>query len=167
MGCCTVSRERSATTERIQVLRATTYFVALLVVSTAALLAFVDSLSPTVTRIAYTAFGVVIAAVLVLLVHQPIGRMSVFSAILLALAFIIPETFVHETFNSAQCIGSTTPCDLAPINHPGLRLAIAAVLLFASLVSAAVGLFRSSRLSHTRDLRRRSLAHRRRARSVG
>jgi hypothetical protein len=143
------------------------YFVALLVASTATLLAFVASSLPDVTRITLAAFGVVIAAMLVLLVHQPIGRMSAISAILVALAFILPASLVHETSRGGLCGGGPTPCDPGMNSHMGLRVGLMAVLLFASLVSAAVGLFRSSRLTHTPDLRRRSLAHRRRARSVG
>lgn len=129
----------------MQVLRATTYFVALLVASTAGLLAFVDSYESAAARIAFAALGLVIAAVMVLWVHQPIGRMSVSSAILLILAFIAPTTLVHETFNTALCRGSTTPCTPTPNSHLGLRLGLAAVLLSAALVTAAVGLFRSSR----------------------
>jgi hypothetical protein len=163
-----VSREQSATTGRMQVLRATTYFVGLLVASTATLLAFADSSLPDVTRITLAAVvGLVIVAVLMLLVHQPIGRMSAVSAILVALAFILPATLVHETSKGGLCGGGPTPCDPGMNSHVGLRVGLMAVLLFASLVSAAVGLFRSSRLTHTPDLRRRSLAHRRRARSVG
>jgi hypothetical protein len=151
----------------MQVLRATTYFAALLIVSTAALLAFVASSLPDATRITLAAFGLVIAAVLVLLVHQPIGHMTAASAIFVALAFILPATLVHETSRGGLCGGGPTPCDPGMNSHMGLRVGLMAALLLASLVSAAVGLFRFSRLTHTPDLRRRSLAHRRRARSVG
>ena len=129
----------------MRVLRATTYFLALLVASTAALLAFVASSLPNATRITLAAFGVAIAAVLVLLVHQPIGRMTAASVILFAMAFIVPKLFVHETWNAALCRGSSTPCTPTPNSHMGLRLGLAAVLLSAALVTAAVGLIRSSR----------------------
>lgn len=128
----------------MRVLRATTYFLALLVASTAALLAFVASSLPDATRIALAAIGVVIAAVLVLLVHQPIGRMTAASVILFAMTFVVPKIFVHETFSSAHCVRGV-PCDPVPSSHPGLRLALAGVLLFISLMTAAVGLIRSSR----------------------
>jgi hypothetical protein len=140
-----VSPDSSRTILRFQVLRATTYFAALLVVSTAALLAFVASSLPDATRITFAAFGVVIAAVMVLLVHQPIGRMTAASVVLFAMAFVVPKFFVHETLNAALCRGSSTPCTPMPNSHPGLRLGLAAVLLSAALVTAAMGRFRSSR----------------------
>lgn len=136
-----MSPERSASNGSIQVLRGATYFLALLVVSTGALLAFVASV------LAFAAFGLVIAAVLVLLVHQPVGRMTVSTAILLALAFIVPATFVHETPDTTGCAGAMNPCDPAMNSHWGLRLGLAAVLLFAAFVTAAVGSVRSSRLT--------------------
>ena len=142
----------------MQVLRATTYFLALLVASTAALLAIVASSLPDATRITLAALGVVIAAVLVLLIHQPIGRMTAASVILFAMAFIVPKFFVHETLNVALCRGSSTPCTPMPNSHPGLRLGLATVLLSAALITAAVGRFRSSRLTSKPIPRRRSLA---------
>ena len=152
-----MSPDSSRTILRFQVLRATTYFAALLLVSTAGLLAFVDSYDPAPARIAFAALGLVIAAVMVLWVQQPIGRMTVSSAILVLLAFTAPSILVHETFNTALCRGSTTPCTPTPNSHLGLRLGLAAILLFAALTTAAVGRFRASRLS-TPIPRRRSLA---------
>jgi preprotein translocase subunit SecY len=128
----------------IQVVRGATYFLALLAAGTGALLASVDSTSPVVTRIAYAAFGLVIAAVWVLWVHQSISRVSVSSAILLVLAFVVPATFVHETFDSTGCVRGV-PCDPVPNLHRGLRFGLATVLLFAALVTAAAGWVRSSR----------------------
>jgi hypothetical protein len=140
-----VGPEHAPPSGTLQVLRAGTYFVALLVVSTGALLAFVASILPTPTRITLAAFGLIVAVVLVLLVRQTIGRMTASSAILLALAYIAPKVLVQETFNTALCRGSMSPCHPTPNSHPGLRLGLAAVLLFAALVTAAVGAFRSSR----------------------
>jgi hypothetical protein len=153
-----VSPEPSRTSWRIQVLRATTYLAALLVVSTAALLALVASSLPDVTRITLVAFGVTIAAVLVLLVHQPIGRMSVVSTILAALAFIVPATLVHETSRGGLCGGGPTPCDPGMNSHMGLRLGLMAILLFAAFITAGVGVIRSSRLPNAPHLRLRELA---------
>ncbi len=147
-----VSTQQAASIGGIQVLRATTHFVALLIASTGALLAYVASV------LAYGAFGVVIAAVLVLLVHQPIRAMTVESVIFLALAFIAPSAFVHVTYNTAACRGSTTPCDPAPNNRLGLLLVLTAILLGAALVTAAVGCVRSSRLTHAPRRRIRRLA---------
>ena len=135
----------------MQVLRATTYFVALLVASTAALLAYVSSV------FAYAAFGLIIAALLVLWVHQPISSMTVLSVVLLPLAFIVPATLVRVTFSSAGCVEGV-PWYPAPNLHGGLRLGLAAVLLSAALVTAAVGLFRSSRRTYAPPPRRRTLA---------
>jgi hypothetical protein len=137
-----VSTQQAASIGAIQVLRATTYFVALLIASTAALLAYVSSV------FAYAAFGLIIAAVLVLLVHQPIGLMTVTSVILVALAFIVPATSVHTTFSSSGCVDGV-PCDPAPNLHEALRLGLAAILFSAALVTAAGGLFRSFRLTHS------------------
>ncbi len=142
-----MSLEQSRTSWRIQVLRATTYFGALLVVSTAALLALVASSLPDVTRITLAAFGVTIATVLVLLVHQPIGRMSAVSTILVALAFILPATLIHETSRGGRCGGGPTPCDPGMNSHMGIRLGLMAILLLAALIAAGVGVIRSSRLA--------------------
>lgn len=133
------------------ILRGTTYFLALLVASTAGLLASVSS------ELFYVAFGLIIAAVMVLWAHQPISRMTTISAVLLALAFIVPATLVEETFSSAHCVEGV-PCDPLPNSHPELRMGIGAVVLLSSLVVAVVGLFRSSRIDHTPLPRRRSLA---------
>jgi hypothetical protein len=145
-----VSTQQAASIGTVQVLRATTYFVALLIASTAGLLAYVSSV------LAFAAFGLVIAAVLVLLVHQPISRVTAVSALLVALAFIAPATLVHVTYSSAGCVDGV-PCDPAPNLHWGLRFGLTALLLCAALVAAAVGLFRSSRLTHRPHHRRRSL----------
>jgi hypothetical protein len=139
-----VTAQQRASNGSIQVLRGATYFLALLVVSTGALLAFVSSI------LAHAAFGLVIAALLVLLVHQPLGRMTVSTAILLALAFIVPATFVHETPDTTGCAGAINLCDPAMNSHLGLRLGLAAALLFAAFVTAAVGSVRSSRLTDRR-----------------
>ena len=147
-----MSPEQSATIGRIQVLRGATYFIAILVASTGALLAYVASV------LAYAAFGVVIAAVLVLLVHQPIRHMTVASVIFVALAFIAPSAFVHQTFNTAGCRGAVTPCTPTPNSHLGLKMGLASSLLAAALVTAAVGWVRSSRLTHASHGRLRRLA---------
>ena len=72
-----MSTQQAASIRASQVLLATTYFVALLVASTAGLLAYASSV------LAYAAFGLVIAAVLVLLARQRISRMTAASVILL------------------------------------------------------------------------------------
>jgi hypothetical protein len=146
-----VSTQQASSIGALQVLRATTYFVALLVASTAALLAYVSSV------FAYAAFGLIIAVLLVLLVHQPISSTTVSSVVLLALAFIVPATLVHVTFSSAGCVEGV-PCDPVPNLHGGLRLGLAAVLLSAALATAAVGLFRSSRRKDSSHPRPRTLA---------
>ena len=148
----------SRTSWRIEVLRATTYFAALLVVSSAALLALVASSLPDVTRITLAAFGVTIAAVLVLLVHQPIGHMSVVSTILVALAFILPAILVHETSGGGLCGGGPTPCDPGMNSHMGLRLGLMAILLFGALIAAGVGAIGSSRLTNAPHPRLHELA---------
>jgi hypothetical protein len=153
-----VSSGWSATTGRIQVLRAATYFAALLVASTAALLAFVASSLPDVTRITFAAFGLVIASVLVLLAHQPIGRMSAISAIVVTLAFILPATLVHETSGGGLCGGGPTPCDPGMNSHMGLRLGLMAILLFGALIAAGVGAIGSSRLTNAPHPRLHELA---------
>jgi hypothetical protein len=136
-----VSSGKAAPTGRVQVLRVATYFLALLVVSTAVLLAYVSSV------LAFGAFGVLIGVVLVLLVHQPITRVTAASAILLALAFVVPATLVHETFRSDHCIQGV-PCDPVPDFNWELRRGLAAALLSAGLVMASIGSFRSSRHTH-------------------
>ena len=70
--------------------------------------------------------------------------MAMSSAILLLLAFVVPATLVHETWDSTHCL-SGVPCDPAANLHTGLRFGIAAVLLFASLLTAVAGVLRSPR----------------------
>ena len=113
------------------------YLASFLIISTAALLSYVSSV------LVYAAFGLVIAAVLIILTHQPLGRIAALTAILLILSFVIPAISVHETPNTADCAGASTPCDPSMNSHPGLRLGLAAALLIAALITASVGLFRS------------------------
>jgi Ca2+/Na+ antiporter len=132
----------------IQVLRAATYLIALLIIGMGALLAVADATSPATTRMTYVGFGLVIAAVVVLLVHQRIGRIAMASAILLVLAFVVPATLVQETY-STHCVAGV-PCDPVPNSQEGLRLGIAAVLLVGSLLTAAAGALRPPRSSAPR-----------------
>ena len=145
-----MSRESTASNTSVQILRGATYFLALLVASTAALLASVSSV------FILAVFGLIIAAVLVLLVHQPISRMTATSAVLGALAWILPAMVVQTTYGPCS-EDLPTPCDPAPNSHPGLRLGLAAVLLFATLIAAAVGAIRSSRHTNSPHLRRHEL----------
>jgi hypothetical protein len=145
-----VNPEHAPSIGAVQVLRGATYFLALVVASTAALLAYVSSV------FILAVFGVIIAVVLVLLVHQPIGLMTASSVILVALAFIVPATVVRTTYG--PCSGNLpTPCDPAPNSHTELRLGIAAVLLFATLIAAAVGAISASRLTNSPHRRRHEL----------
>ena len=127
----------------LSLLRGLTYSVALLVAGSGVLIAVADTSSPRATRALYLSFGLVIAAVLVLLVHQRPSRFTVFSFVFLALAFLAPATLVRTTWESAGCVFGF-PCDPAPHSHQGLRLGLAAVILLAALTTAAVGLSRSS-----------------------
>ena len=102
------------------------------------MLAYVSSV------LVYAVFGLVIAAVLILLAHQPLSRITALSAILLILSYIVPAISVRETPDAADCASAIAPCDPSINSHPGLRLGITAALLVASLVAAAVGLFRES-----------------------
>jgi lysylphosphatidylglycerol synthetase-like protein (DUF2156 family) len=135
--------QQSASRGNISVLQGATYFMALLTASTAALLAYVSSVP------AYLAFGLTIAAVIVLLAHQPISRMTVASVVLVTVAFIAPATLVHVTYSSAGCVDGV-PCDPAPNAHEGLRFGLAGVLLCAGLLVALIGLFLPSRRMHPR-----------------
>jgi hypothetical protein len=142
-----VSTQQRASNGTIQVLRGATYFVALLFALTGTLLAFVASVP------AYVGFGLLIAAVLILLAHQRLGRMTLLTAILLILSFTVPAIFVHETPDTTGCAQALTPCDPAMNSHLGLRLGLAAALLFAALVTAGIGLVRSSRPTDASDTR--------------
>ena len=137
---------RTARSEYASLLHGVTYFLALLVAGSGALLAFVDRYSPIATRTAYVAFGLIIAAVLVLLVHQRVSRTTVASVISLALAFIAPSTLVRETFESIGCVAGV-PCDPAPNSHLGLRVGLAGAFLLTALITGVVGLFRSPKRS--------------------
>jgi hypothetical protein len=138
-----VDRARTARNDYLSLLRGVTYFVALLVAGSGVLIAVADTSSPRGTRAVYVCFGLVIAAVLVLLVHQRLGRFTASSFVLLALAFVAPAALVRTTWESTGCVVGV-PCDPAPHSHQGLRLGLAAVILLTALITAAVGLFRSS-----------------------
>jgi len=135
---------RTGRSDYLALLRGVTYFVALLVAGSGVLIAVADASSPRGSRALYVCFGLVIAAVIVLSVHQPPSRFTVFSFVLLALVFVAPATLVRTTWESTGCVMGV-PCDPAPDFHAGLRLGIAAVLLVASLVSAVAGVLRSPR----------------------
>ena len=144
---------RTARSEYVSLLRGVTNFFALLVAGSGALLAFVDENSPVPTRTAYVAFGLIIAAVLILMVHQGISRMTVASLILLALAFIAPATLVRTTWESTGCV-TGVPCDPSPNDHLGLRFGLAGAFLLAALITGVAGLVRSSKRSGAAALAR-------------
>jgi hypothetical protein len=139
-----VDTVRTARSDYLSLLRGVTYFVALLVAGSGVLIAVADTSSPRGTRALYVCFGLVIATVLVLLVHQQPSRFTVFSFVFLTLVFVAPATLVRTTWESTGCVMGV-PCDPAPHFHVGLRPGIATVLLLASLLSAVAGVLRSPR----------------------
>jgi hypothetical protein len=148
-----VETARSARSDYVSLLRGATYSLALLVAGSGALLAFVDENSSVPTRTAYVALGLVFAAVLIVMVHQGISRMTVASVILLALAFIAPATLVRTTWESTGCV-TGVPCDPSPNDHLGLRFGLAGAFLLAALITGVVGLDRSSKRSGAAALAR-------------
>src|SRR4026209_1402984 len=78
-------------------LRAVAYFLALLVLGTGALLVVVASDLPSAARIGLSGVSLDIAGVIVLLVHQPLGRLSISAGILVVFSFILPPLLIHET----------------------------------------------------------------------
>ena len=141
-----VETVRTERTEYVPLLRGVTYILALLVAGSGALLAFVDQNSPVPTRTAYVAFGLVIAAVLIVMVHQGISRITVASVILLALAFIARVTLVRTTWENTGC-ETGVPCDPSPNDHLGLWFGLAGAFLLAALITGVVGLVRSLKRS--------------------
>lgn len=125
-------------------LRAATYFIALLVLGTGALLVTVASNFPTSARIGLSGVAIAIAGVMVLLVHQPLSRLSISAAILVALSFILPPLLIHST--PTGCLGHVgpPPCDPGMNSHLGLQVGLMAALAVAALLAAIAGAARSS-----------------------
>jgi hypothetical protein len=106
------------------------------------MLAITASTMPTSVRVASLAVAIAIAAVLVLLVHQRFGTLTVVSAMLVSLAFVIPAVTIRTTWESSGC-GGGVPCDAYPIGHDGLVMSLVATFLIGALFAAIVGLARS------------------------
>jgi hypothetical protein len=142
-----VSTARSDLRWSLRTLRVVTYYLALLVLSTGVLLAFVASIYPSITRVAFVAFAVAIAGTLVLLAHQSLGWHAGASALCLSLAFVLPGLLIRSTPDSTSCRSVTgpPPCDPAINSHLGLRVGLMAALLGLALVLAVLGSARSSR----------------------
>jgi len=86
------------------------------------------------------------AAIIVLLAHQPFGRPSLLTLLLLVAAFVAPVLLVHDTVDTSGCNAlDRTPCEGRMIGHPVLQLAIFSTLLGAALVSASAGYIRRRR----------------------
>ena len=125
-------------------LRAVAYFLALLVLGTGALLVIVASDFPTAARLGLSGVSIAIAGVIVLLVHQPPGRLSIAAGILVVFSFVLPPLLIHET--PTGCLGhlGPTPCDPGMNVHLGLQVGLMAALAGVALLAAIVGAARSS-----------------------
>jgi hypothetical protein len=119
--------------------------VALVALGIGAILVIVGSNFPTPARVGLSLFTIAIAGVIVLLVHQPIGRLSISAAILVVLSFVLPPMLIHSTPTS--CVGHVgpPPCDPAMNLHLGLRVGAMAVLAGAASLAAIAGTLRFSR----------------------
>jgi hypothetical protein len=137
-----VSAELSA--RGITPLRAAAYFIALLILGTAALLVTVASNFPTSTRIGLSGIAIAIAWVIVLLVHQLLSRLSISVAILVALSFILPPLLIHST--PTGCLGHVgrPPCDPGMNSHLGLQVGLMAAFVGAALLASIARAARSS-----------------------
>lgn len=126
-------------TRGITPLRATAYFIALLVLGTGALLVIVASDLPAAARIGLSGVSIAIAGVMVLLVHQPLGRLSISAAMLVVFSFILPPLLIHET--PTGCLGHVgpPPCDPGMNLHLGLQVGLMAALAGAALLAAITG----------------------------
>ena len=105
-------------------------------------LVFAASTVSTAVRIAYLGIAIAIAVILVLLVHQRFGKLTVVSATLVPLAFVVPAVTIRTTWESSGC-GNGVPCDAYPVGHDGLAMSLVAIFLAAALFAAIVGLVRS------------------------
>jgi hypothetical protein len=119
-------------------MRGVTYFLALLVASLGALLAWVASDFPLMTRVAVVVFGLAIAAILVLLVRRPLSWLTMASTLGLFLAFVLPGLLIQSTPDTTVCLRLTgpPPCDPPMNDHLGLRVGLTALLLGLSLFLA-------------------------------
>jgi hypothetical protein len=131
----------------ISPLRGVTYFLALLVVSLGALLAWVASGFPLVTRVSVVVFGLAIAAILVLLVRRPLSWLTLASTLCLFLAFVLPGLLIRPTPDTTVCLRLTgpPPCDPPMNSHLGLHVGLTALLFGLSLFLAVTGSTRPSR----------------------
>jgi hypothetical protein len=126
----------------VGLLRSAAYYVSFLVISLGVTLVFAASTVSTAVRIAYLGIAIAIAVILVLLVHQRFGKLTVVSATLVPLAFVVPAVTIRTTWESSGC-GNGVPCDAYPVGHDGLAMSLVAIFLAAALFAAIVGLVRS------------------------
>jgi hypothetical protein len=132
-------------TREITPLRAVAYFIAVLVLGTGALLVIVASDFPAAARIGLSGVSIAIAGVMVLLVHQPLGQLSISAAILVVFSLIFPPLLIHETPTGCHGQVGPTPCDPGLNSHLGLQVGLMAALAGAALLAAIAGATRSSR----------------------
>ena len=125
-------------------LRASMYFVALLIASLGVLFASVESILPFATRVTAALLGLLIATTLVLWAHRSFGWLTLASMVVLSLAFVLPGLLIRST--PTPCPRhSITPCDPGLNGHLGLRVGFAAALIGVAFVIAVVGTVRTSR----------------------
>src|SRR6266536_248473 len=88
----------------------------------------------------FIAVAAAVAALIVLLAHQPFGRLSLTSLVSLVAAFAAPALLVHDTQDTSGCRALVrTPCDPGLNFHPALRLAVLATLLVAAFLLSLAG----------------------------
>lgn len=95
-------------------------------------------------KLAFVVVAISVAAVVLLLAHQPWGRVATSSAISLLAAFVVPLLLAREVPDVSACRPPRrVPCDPAMgLWHPDVLLALFVVFLAAALGSSVAGLLR-------------------------
>jgi hypothetical protein len=95
------------------------------------------------TRSVFVAVALVLAVIVLLVAHQPWGRLTTSSIALLIGSIAVPLLLAHDVPDTSGCRPSV-PCDPAVrLWHPGVLVALFAVFLAAALICAAVNSVRA------------------------
>lgn len=143
-GCTKLEAQHSASMTVRRVIRYGSWFLAILIVLSAGVAAAVSP-GAAVERASFPVVALSVAAVILLVAHQPLGRVSFLTILLLVAAFTVPIFLVPVTPDTSACQNVRTPCDPPLDPHVEIRLALLATLLAAALVTAARGYARSRR----------------------
>jgi hypothetical protein len=121
------------------------WFLAILVVLWGGAAAALNTLGGPVARTRSIVLALAVAAVILLVAHQPLGRLSFLTILPLVAAYAVPIFLVPVAPDTTVCQNVRTDCDPSLNGNMEIRVALLATFMGAALVTAAWGYARSRR----------------------